>query len=299
MEEIRIPVDFADNRIFKAKPEYAMVYLYAYRHKTPDSCITAEDISEALNIPLHTVNEAMDYWTKLGYDIFTLKKFPPKPEKSRYSPNEITEFLKNDHELALLYEEASKLLGKALSSNDCQTLFWIYNDLGMSSTVIMLIINYAKSINKCRIRYIEKIAMEWSEKGIVTFDDANKYIEELERTQTYEERIKRLFGIERSLTTSEKEVIAGWCNDLKPTRESLVKAYEICIERTGKFSAKYINAVLINRRDSSQKLQSNHSVSTPRPTKFNNFTQKSDIDYKKFEMDALKKRMSKKRGEKQ
>ena len=296
MKELKIPVDFADNCIFKSRPEYAVTYLYAYRHKVPGEPVFAEQIADALNLPLQTVKDAISYWSGLGYDIFTEKKIPPVPDKSRYSPKEITGFVKDDKNLALLYEETEKMLAKPLSTNDQQTLFWIYNDLGIEVPVIMLILNYAKSIDKLRIRYVEKIAMEWSEKGIVTYADAEEYLGKIEHSKTYEECIKRLFGIDRNLTSSEKTVIQSWCDDLKPSRESLVNAYEICVERTGKFSAKYINAVLVNQKNGTVKQAASASFPTPKSTSFNNFSQNSGIDYKKFEMDALRRRMSKNRS---
>lgn len=302
METFKLPMDFMDNFILKSRPEYALVYIYAYRHKTEGGVPSAEEISKTLNLSKNIVNEAVCYWTELGYDIFSHKKFPPSCDKSRYSAGEIAEFSKNDKELAILYEETEKILNKPLSSNDQQTLFWIYNDLGMSTPVIILIMNYAKSLDKCRMRYIEKIALEWSEKGIVTFADAEKHLSELERAASYEARLKKLFGIERNLISTEKAVVATWRDSLKPSKDELLRAYEICIERTGKFSAKYINAILSNWKEEKKSGISRgnaptHSVPTPRSTKFNNFTQSSNIDHKKFEMDALRRRLEKNRGE--
>lgn len=294
MKDFKLPMDFVDNYILKAKPEYVMVYLYAYRHKAENKCLNETELSSALGLSEKRVKEAIEYWTNLGFDIFTVKKFPPKCEKSRYSAGEIAKFTNKDKELAVLYEETEKIMNKPLSTNDQQTLFWIYNDLGMSTSMIILMLNYAKSKDKCKIRYIEKIAFEWSEKGISTFEDAEKYLSDIERAGTYESRIKKLFGLERNFISTEKSVIAEWCNELKPTKEELIRAYEICIERTGKFSAKYINAILINWRDEKKsKPKTNGNIPTPKATKFNNFESRSNIDYKKLEMDALKKKISK------
>ena len=150
------------------------------------------------------------------------------------------------------------------------------------------------------MRYIEKLAFEWSEKGIYTFEDAEKYISVLERTSTYEARLKKLFGLDRNFISTEKPIIESWCNNLKPTRDELLRAYEICIDRTGKFSAKYMNAVLTNWKEEKKSASKRvNSVPTPKATKFNNFEPKSVVDYKKLEMDALKKKISKiKAGEK-
>lgn len=299
MKDFKLPMDFVDNYILKAKPEYVMVYLYAYRHKADDKGVNNTELAPALGLSEKIVKEAIEYWSALGFDIFTVKKFPPKCEKSRYSAGEIAEFADRDKELALLYEETEKIMNKPLSTNDQQTLFWIYNDLGMSTSMIILMLNYAKSKDKCKMRYIEKIAFEWSEKGINTFEGAEKHLSHMERVSTYESRIKKLFGLERNFISTEKAVITGWCNDLKPTKDELVHAYEICIERTGKFSAKYINAILINWKEEKKlKPKTNGNIPTPKSTKFNNFEPKGNIDYKKLEMEALRRRISRnKEGE--
>lgn len=299
MKDFKLPMDFVDNYILKAKPEYVMVYLYAYRHKAEEKGFNDRELGSALGLSEKTVKEAMEYWTNLGFDIFTVKKFPPKCEKSRYSAGEIAEFAHKDKELAVLYEETEKIMNKPLSTNDQQTLFWIYNDLGMSTSMIILMLNYAKSKDKCKMRYIEKIAFEWSEKGISTFEDAERHLSDMERASTYESRIKKLFGLDRNFISTEKAVIAGWCNSLKPTKDELVRAYEICIERTGKFSAKYINAILVNwKEENKPKPQINRGIPTPKSTKFKNFESGNDIDYKKLEMEALKRRISRnKEGE--
>lgn len=301
MREVSFSTDFIDNYILKSDPYYAMVYIYAYRKKVDGLCPGAEEIASALSMDQDEVMRAEKYWIELGFDIFTESKIPPVSEKSRYTPSEISKFVDKDLELSLLYEEVEKLMKKPLSSNDQQTIFWIYNDLGFSAPIIILIINYAKSIDKCRMRYIEKIAMEWSENGISSFSDAEKYLSNKERKMSYESKIKKMFGIDRNLTSTEKSVILSWCEDIKPTDENLLKAYDICIERTGKFSAKYINAILVNwkseTKNKSKQNVSHQYVPTPKSTKFDNFTGGSGIDYEKFEMEALRKRMSKYRGE--
>lgn len=294
MKDFKLPIDFMDNYILKSKPEYVMVYLYAYRHKDGDQVPETDAIATDLGMSVSTVKEAIEYWCKLGFDIFTTKKFPPKPDKTRYSAADITKLAEKDSELATLYEITEKIMCKVLSPNNQQTLFWIYNDLGMSTSTIVLMLNYSKKIDKCNMRYIEKLAFELSEKGVFSFEDAEKYISDLERASTYEQRLKKLFGLDRNFISTEKTIIENWCNELKPSKDELLRAYEICVERTGKFSAKYMNAVLINRRtEKTAKPSNNYSVPTPKSTKFKNFEQKSGIDYQKLEMEALRKKISK------
>ena len=294
MQDLKLPLDFVDNYILKTKPEYAMVYLYAFRHKDNGASVDAQTIASALNLKIDTVNDSIAYWCELGFDIFTTKKFPPKAEKSKYSSGDIAQFAASDKELAILFEETEKIMCKVLSPNNQQTLYWIYNDLAMSSATIILMLNYAKSKDKCNMRYIEKLAFDLSEKGIFTFEEAEEYFNSLERELSYEARLKKLFGLERNFISTEKGIISSWCTNLKPTKEQLLKAYEICIERTGKFSAKYINAILENWKEQKNPASlSRETVSTPKATKFNNFQPRSNIDYKKLELEALRKRLAK------
>ena len=294
MKDFKLSADFMDNYILKSKPEYVMVYLYAYRHRTEDNVPDAIAISDGLCMDISKVTDAIEYWCKLGFDIFTIKKFPPKPDKTKYSAMDIAKMAEKDSELATLYEMTENIMCKVLSPNNQQTLFWMYNDLGMSTPMIVYMLNYSKKIDKCNMRYIEKLAFELSEKGIYTYEDVVKYISDLERTATYEQRLKKLFGLDRSFISTEKPIVEIWCNEIKPTKDELLRAYEICIERIGKFSVKYINAILTNWiEEKKNKPNGKTTVPTPKATKFSNFEHRSGIDYQKLELEALRKKISK------
>lgn len=297
MESLKLPIDFVDNYILKTSPEYALVYIYAYRHKA-DGDITAKGISKALGISVQQVKEAIDYWIDKGYNIFSSQKSTSLADKSRYSAGEISTFAENDPDLAALYEIAENELKKPLSTSDMQTIIWIYKDLGLSAAAIIFVFNFAKLNDKCKMRFIEKTAVEWAEQGIVDFEKAEAKVKELEKTIDYEKRIKKLFGIDRNLTASEKSIISDWLCTIKPTKDQLLKAYDICIEQTGDFSARYINGILSNWKNEKQSGKTpKKGTNTPKPTKFTNFTQRTGVDYKKLELQALKKRLAENRGD--
>lgn len=297
MESLKLPIDFVDNYILKTSPEYALVYIYAYRHKA-DGNMTADSISKALGMSAQQVNAAIDYWVDKGYDIFNSQKPTPLADKSKYSAGEISTFAENDSDLAALYEIAENKLKKPLSTSDMQTIFWIYKDLGLKAAAIVFLFNFAELRKKCKMRFIEKTAVEWAEQGIVDFEKAEAKVKKLEETIEYEKRIKELFGIDRNLTSSEALIITDWLENLKPTKDQLLKAYEICIEQAKGFSVRYINGILLNWKAEKESDKSpKRSTNTPKPTKFTNFTQRTGIDYKKLELQALKKRLAENRGD--
>jgi len=305
MDSISLPIDFINEYMLRANPAYAMVYLYAYTYKAQGLNIPESyQIAHTLNMMESDVINAFKYWKSLGFGFEEAKKIAKPIHKSVYSPTEISQQTSNDEQLRLLYEVAQNTLGKILSTADMQTLFWIYDYLGLSAEVIILIMNYAIREKKSTMRYIEKVAMNWAEVGIDTTEKAEELLTSLDKRLSYEHHIKSLFGINsRELTPSEKVIIGEWEATLKPNNELIIAAFEISIERTGKLSIKYINGILKSWAEKgittlAQVGEEKKPVINnlkPTPTKFNNFTPRNDIDYKKLELEALQKRINKNR----
>ena len=296
MQDFTLPLDFVDNYILKAKPEYVVVYLYAYRHK--DTTHSAESISKAIKMDKETVENAINYWTEAGYNIFNaeVKKLPEKP---KYTVKELNELAQIAPDFEFMRTTVESILGKAMTLGNCQTLAWMYKDAGLDVSSIILIANYAKKANKPRIKYMENIVERMVESGITTYEETEKFITKLKRADNYHNKIKKMFGIERELTTNEKMYLNIWLNELKPKDDELMRAYEECVDRTGNYSTRYINGVLKNWKNDREKLKKINTVPTPKATKFNNFAPSGNIDYKKLEMEALKKQLARlKEGEK-
>lgn len=302
MGEVVIKTDFLENHLLKANHDYAMVYLCALKYTSSNESIpSAEKMAKMLGMKTSDVNDAVNYWVNEGFDIFKTKPdfSPNTADKSVCTPKEIASFVSKDRELAMLYDEAQRAMGKTLSTSDIQTIFWLYDNVGLPSGVIILVINYALKQGKARMRYIEKTALAWAEKGILTVTDATKYIKACEEYRSYENKIKRLLSIDRNLLPSEREIILKWQNEFKPSDDMIFRAYEICIERNNKFSMKYINGIIKNWAEKGFKTA--EDVKKPKnsvnPKSFKNFTQRTDVDYKKIEREALMRKINQYGGE--
>lgn len=295
MQEFKLPIDFVDNYILKAKPEYVVVYLYAYRHKKDNH--SADDIASALNLSEETVINAINYWTDAGYNIFNpiVEKATEKP---KYTVSELNELSSKEPDFEFLRNTVESILGKDLSMSGCQTLAWMYKEVGLDVSTIILIANYAKKINRPKINYMEKIVDKMAESNIKSYEDTEKLIAKMKRADNFQNKIKRMYGIDRELTKSEKQIFNSWLDEIKPKEEELMRAFEECVERTGKYSAKYINAILVNWKNDKAKPKRINTVPTPKATKFNNLESSSNIDYKKLELEALRKQLARlKEGE--
>lgn len=295
MQDFSLPLDFVDNYILKSKPEYVMVYLYAYRHK--DTAHSAESLSTALKMDKNVVENAINYWNEAGYNIFNsvVEKIPEKP---KYTIKELNELSEASPDFEFMRTTVEGILGKALTLSNYQTLAWMYKDASLDVSSIILIANYAKKANKPRIKFMENIVEKMIEEGIKTYEETEKFVAKLKRADNYHNKIKKMFGIERELTQSEKQYFNIWLNEFKPKDDELMRAYEECVDRTKGYSARYMHGILKNWNNDKAKPQKINTVPTPKATKFNNFAPSGNIDYKKLELEALKKQLARlKEGE--
>ncbi len=286
-----MPIKFLDEYLPKADPAYIVVYLYTFRYVVQGKKIPSNSkIAASLGMKESDVSDALGYWNDLGFNLGS-KAVVKTLHKSVYTPGEIAKRAQNDKKLSWLFEETQSTLGKTLSSADTLTLYWIYDYLGLNHQVIMLIINYAHKNGKKSMRYIEKVAADWADKGIDTVRKAEKHLAMLDAKNSYESGIKKVFGIyDRDFTPGERKIIEQWQNDLKPTNELLLSAFDINIERTGKLSIRYINGILKSWAEKGIKT-TKQIASDNKKTSNIKFNQREDIDFDAKEIEILKKRM--------
>ncbi len=291
MDNLSLPIKFIDEYLPKADPLYVVVYLYAFRYISQGDAVPENaKIAATLGIKERDVFDAMKYWRELGFNLGS-KSVLKTMHKSIYTPDEIAKSTLNDKKLKLLFEEVQSTLGKFLSSADLQTLFWIYDYLGLNTQVIIMIVIYAKKIGKASMHYVEKVAFDWAEKGIDTVKKAEKLLARLDEMRTYEHHIKKLFGVkDRDFTPSERAVIEEWQTTSKPSDELLLSAFDININRQGKLSIRYINGILKSWTEKGINTAAQITMDT-KESKRNNFEQRSDIDFDAREIEMLKKRL--------
>lgn len=81
------------------------------------------------------------------------------------------------NEILKMFEQR---LGKLLSPVEISAILYMVNDLKLSSEVISLILNYVLGKGIKNIRYIERIAIDWSDRGINTAEKAGNILNRLE-----------------------------------------------------------------------------------------------------------------------
>ncbi len=231
---------------------------------------TAARIKNLLGFSEDAIEEALSYWEQLGMIISTEKpKQPaPQPEKPReqpkqekkekelpeqpkisptrtLTPKEIAERIESSQEVAFLFASAESCLGRMLNHTEHRSLIWIVDYLGLPPDVVLMLIEYCKSIGKTSMRYIETIAVSWQEKSIFTHEAAAAEIENMVKSHTLSCQVASRLGLNRNLISKEQNFVNEW-SARGINIELITYAYEKNIEAIGKLSFAYMNKIILS-----------------------------------------------------
>lgn len=253
---VPIESEFIENHMVGANGEYVKIYLFILNTLIKGESIEPSLIAKSLNLLESDVINAIEYWREKG--LLTEESTAAKPSASAVpsSPDPmrtkktLTQIKKNplaDKELSQIASIAQDLLGKTLSDPDLRTLYWFYDELGFSAEVIMILLEYCVSKDKRDMRYIEKVAIAWHDRGINDLKSAEAYIEnEAHISKAYYE-LKKLFGItDRKLSRTEESYMHTWLETYGMSVEMVALAYEYCIMAIGKMTFQYMNKIIEN-----------------------------------------------------
>lgn len=251
----QVPAEIVDSHLKLAGALQLRVILYCLRH-TYDAEIDPKYMSELFSTPEEDIIDALMFWAELGYierkgvsatALTTVE--PPKrvapPKVPRPDRKEVVRRGNESSDIAFLLNEAQMKFGRNLKHSESSVLVWIYDDLGMSASIILMVLEYARQAERLNISYIEKVAKNWVDNGIDTIALAEKRILELGNERTAWRKLRIAFGLDsRAPSETEvkmaKEAVLEW----KMPDELLKKAYSLCIDSVGKYKAAYIKKVL-------------------------------------------------------
>lgn len=167
--------------------------------------------------------------------------------RRRFATHEINEMAAQDENITYLLQETQSVLGKTLTPVVTDTVVALYSYHGMQPDLILMLIQYCYSIGKSSMRYVEKVASDWLNRGIDSHEKAEAEILHQTRKRSAEGQIKSAFGIyDRSLVTSEQRYIQTWIEEYGQSLPLITLAYERSVEMKGKLSFAYINGILTN-----------------------------------------------------
>jgi len=252
-----LPCEVVDKHIKLAGAVQLKVLLWAMRNI--NQTITAEKIAEALGLPTMDVADALLYWTESGIMASNQPIVTPAKKVEEEAPKRVAKTVaaikptreevakrgNESEEIAFLLREAQMKFGRGLRQNEVSTLVWLHDDEGMGIALILMLIEFAKSEERCNIGYIERTATDWINSGISTIVDAEQRICEIHAQRNSWRRVSTAMGIEyRRPSEKELKITFKWVDEWAFSMDMLREAYDECVNNTSKFSMPYINKIL-------------------------------------------------------
>ena len=250
-----VPGEIVDSHLKLAGALQLRVILYCLRH-TYDAEVNPALMAELFSVSEEDINDALMFWTELGLiecegAAFTpttpapeVKKVAP-PKAPRPDRKEVARRGMESPEIAFLLNEAQQKFGRMLKQSESSVLVWIYDDLGLDASVILMILQHAVQSEKVNITYIERVARDWAENGIDTIAAAEQRIVELNNNRSAWNKMRRAFGLDsRSPSATEQAIAVSAVIEWKMDDALLKRAYDACVDTCGKYNIKYIKKVL-------------------------------------------------------
>ncbi len=247
-----VPTALVDNHLNFAKPEYIKVLLYILRHLADNP--SKEEIIAACEVSEYEFKEAIFYFADAGI----LNLANQEPESSQAPKKVITKDLKpsrsdvlkrgrEDKRLTYLLREAQLKFGRNLKTNESTTLTYLYDDLGLDVSVILLILQHAQERNRANIKFIESVAVDWVNRGITTIVEADEELRKMTLCDEAWKIVSLAFGLERRKPSKkESEFAYMWIEEWKIPQEMLTMAYEECVNKKSKFVFSYTAKIIEN-----------------------------------------------------
>lgn len=258
---------FIDNYMAEApSPVFSLIYIYAYRCATAGISASNSEIAKKFGVIESDVIKAWRYWKSVGlittggtgeepFIKFTgggeeisaaVNEDKPKEkvkivaDRPVYNPSDISNVINENPEAGELLKIAEGIKGKTLSPKETEVIVWMYHSLELPFEVITVLLSFCYKKGK-PARYMEKIALDWIEKGIVTSEAAGDYL----TFYSNYGNILKFFGVnDRSATASEKNHIDRWLKEWNMSMELIELAAKRTVDNTGKAAFSYCNKIL-------------------------------------------------------
>ncbi len=258
-----IPADAVDKILASRNADASMLFLYLI--KTGGVCDTQTALTE-LGFTQSRMDSALsclmrlDCITEIGAEKqeltqTTTKTVLPDVSEASYTPQELRRGLEGDASFRWLCSEAESKLGRILKHHELETLYSIYDYLGMSAEVAVLLIGWLTAQRQYRLdrgmnapavsfRQISREANSWCEQGIDTTEKADAHIRNLTLRQSAMGQVLYELGIrDRLPSPGEQRMINGWLDaGLSPAL--IGKAYDLTVLQKGTLNWPYMRSIL-------------------------------------------------------
>ena len=278
-----VPDSFILTKMPSANGVYVKVYLYVLNgYCRRKDGLTLASVAEALSLLESEVVEALRYWNAQGVLRLTFDKTadsysirfgndedplsPDDPTKTgekkqkkdasrqkvirveqrpNYTPDEMLVYKNTDPNVTELFRTAQEMLGIPLSHPNQSILISFYDYYRLPIDVVFYLLDYCVQRDKRDLRYIEKVAMDWSDHDIHSVKDAEAYVH---RFDFYLPILRELHISVSQPSDDAIRMIDQWHENFGMSTEMLQEAARRTFERTRSSNPKsklnYMNRIL-------------------------------------------------------
>lgn len=271
-----VPVAVADHLLGLASHDQLKVLLYVLCHANEP--LSQEQIAKSCKVQPAAVEEALVFWQdevnilnithavptvtiqnktavaqstpNLTESAEPVQNTNPAVQIQSFSspnllPSEIAERLNKNKAMKNVFDSVANQIGNMPNNTIQNCLIRMNEYLGLEPDLILMLATFCVKIKSFNARYMEKIAIEWQERGITTHALAERDINRRDKSRTYTGRIMQLFEMSRTPTAYQQSFIDQW-----QTKGYSLDLIQFAYEKTrnqadDKLSFPYINTILL------------------------------------------------------
>jgi DnaD/phage-associated family protein len=163
------------------------------------------------------------------------------PDRRKYTADEISAFCR-DEDISELIFLVETYLKHTLSENDMNTVLFWHEQLKFPNDLIVYLLEYCISKGHTSMRYMDKVALGWHEKGIDCVEHAKE--DAAIHSQAYYGVMKALGITGRSLVDTETAYIRKWTKEYMFDLSIIKEACNRTITATHQSSFEYTDSIL-------------------------------------------------------
>ncbi len=195
--------------------------------------------------PVNTVRSAQNNMTDPLSGPTTVLEPETVAEKPNYSVAMLRSFKQSEGRGILFIAE--QYFGRTLNPTEISTIYYIHDELKFTDELLDYLMQYCVDNHKTDFRYMEKVAINWNQKGITSPKQA--------RAENYKHdsdilTIMNALGMENNPTDKEVSYIKKWRGELGFTMEIILEACERTVLATQKYRFRYCDGILKNWHES-------------------------------------------------
>lgn len=255
-ESVSISGGAAEKLIRRGDGSAALLYIYMLKNKGNLSVAEAQN---ALGFTEQQVYDAMGALRAMGMisgggGTEGKNNNQDTEELPDYTAEEITREMDSRSDFSMLSQEVQRCLGKPLTTNDLKILLGLYQHLEMPSEVILLLISCCIEEHQDKygtgkiptMRGVERVAYIWARNGILTLEEAMKYLKRRSVQKSAAGEIAKVLQLKNdTLTETQKKYIYRWL-DMGFKAGAVARGYDRTLVNTGGLKWNYLDKILAN-----------------------------------------------------